>query len=320
MVIDNLLLIMTSLKTRKERTKQFMQTQDELLFDLIIQKQKILEEKLESNNNQNADAPITIENNYDMEFLISEIKFLNLNIIDKLVTNNKEFPNLWKSISCNPEFDITWYEKYPYKPWESKYWCFSTHFKIDWVIKYPDVDWSWVDICYHSSVTFEILVKNINLPWNWSGLATNQRVDIRWLEIFAKQKCKTKIWKKLSYHSNLQLSWIQKYSFFPWDWKYISECQNLRLEWLLAFPHKSWNWSTISDSPHMEYTWYLAFPDADWDFGELMLNPNFYQSYLVYQARRYLAAYKIQKWWVKILYNPNSQPGSRFVSKLYDKN
>ena len=311
---------MTKIKSRKERTLQFMQQKDTLLFDLVLEKNKIWEDTKQLDDSDDDSILTDSDNYYNLEYLISYMQFLNLNIIDKLVADNMEFPNFWKSISSNPEFDITWYAKYPDKPWETKYWCFSANFKINWVIEYPNINWSWSDISYHTNVTLEDIQKYSYLPWIWPRLATNSRVDIKWLDIFVKQKCKTKIWKKLSYHPNLQLSWIQKYSIFPWNWKLISENKNLTLEWLVEFPYKSWNWSIISDSPHMDYTWYLTFPEAQWNFSELMLNPNFYQSYRVFQARQYLAAYKIQKWWIKILYNPNSRPGSRFVSNLYDKN
>lgn len=42
---------------------------------------------------------------------------------------------------------------------------------------------------------------------------------------------------------------------------------------------------------------------------------NFYLSYY----RRYLAAYKIQQFWKKILYNPHHRIGKKYINLQYDK-
>lgn len=314
---------------RYQRTQKFMNQINTDLFHQVIDIPHFDQEKPEENKNylsiesgnevdsQNNEGDISFK---DIKLILSEIKFLNLEIIDSLVEGKKVCDELWSSISLNYNFDISWYEKYPDKPWDVPSWCFSHNFDISWCLKHPQLNWSWVDISRHSNLKLEWVKENDKLPWCWSAIVAYQDLDLEWLEILANQKAKTKIWKKLSDHPRLELSWLKKYSYFPWNWKYISENHNLQLEWLQTFPYKPWDWQVISDSPNLEYSWYLAFPDKNWSICDLIINPSFLSSYREYQAIRYMSAYKIQKWWRKILYNPHSKPGSLFVSKLYDEN
>ena len=307
---------------RYQRTQKFMYDINTELFTEIIDIPKIEllnPQEEESNNFETENNSNSISLN-DMEMILSEIKFINLDIIDRWVQEDKVFPNFWNSISSNYKFDISWYQKYPDKSWDPTYWCFSENFDISWCLQYPNLNWSWVDISRHSNLKLEWIKENPLLPWCWVVIATYPNLNLEWLDILANQKCKSKIWRKLSDHPNLKLSWLKKYSYFPWKWDYISDNRNLRLEWLQTFPYKTWNWKSISDSPNLEYSWYLAFPNKNWSLSDMMMNLNFISSYREYQAIRYMSAYKIQKWWRKILYNPRSNPGIRFISRMYDEN
>ena len=39
---------------------------------------------------------------------------------------------------------------------------------------------------------------------------------------------------------------------------------------------------------------------------------------MIEEARKYMAIYKIKKWWKRIYYSPNTKVGKRQINKSYD--
>ena len=53
---------------------------------------------------------------------------------------------------------------------------------------------------------------------------------------------------------------------------------------------------------------------------ELLKYINFnYELLFEIKAKEYMAAYKIQQWWKKILMSPHTKVGKRFINKKYDE-
>ena len=62
-------------------------------------------------------------------------------------------------------------------------------------------------------------------------------------------------------------------------------------------------------------------PDLAWNWQWLFKNEFKKDKQIFYEEgfRKYLAAFKIQQWWKKILFSPYTKVGKRYINKKYDE-
>ena len=129
---------------------------------------------------------------------------------------------------------------------------------------------------------------------------------------------------------------------FNWDFTLISQSDNFEIKWVAEFPNADWDWEYISENYNFDISWLKKYPNKNWNYEIIISNYDYLpleifdlidEKYLSYQGskfsyyesfenkcRQYMAVYKIQQWWKKILYNPRHIVGKTYVAKLYDKN
>ncbi len=81
----------------------------------------------------------------------------------------------------------------------------------------------------------------------------------------------------------------------PWNWKAISQNPNITMEIINANPDKPWRWDCISDNKITKSK----------------------QDFITQKYRKYLAAYKIQQWWLRIRLDPRHPVGIRRLNREY---
>ena len=124
---------------------------------------------------------------------------------------------------------------------------------------------------------------------------------------------------KISGNYNLKLEWIPTYPDKPWCWGCILEYWNsskFNLEWIKKF-NKEIDFRNLSCHDNLTLNILQEYPTENWMYKHIRLNVDNYYSE---KCRDYMAAYKIKQWWKKILYDPRTKVGNKFVESLYLKN
>ena len=149
---------------------------------------------------------------------------------------------------------------------------------MEMIERYPDKPWCWSGISNNPNITMEIIDKYPDKPWNWSGISSNP---------------------------NLTMDIIEKYPNKPLHWYcWISRNPNLTMEIIEKYPDKPWDWDRISSNPNLTIEMIEKHLDKPWDWNVIASNGLNYKERYLTEARRHLAALRIQKHWMKARYNP----------------
>ena len=254
---------------------------------------------------------------YDLVFMYHN---LNIGVIQSLDSMGKLTEKIKSSLSWHCNFDISWISQFPDFSWKFIDISASKKFEISWVKEYPDANWNWTDISRNKKLTLSWIQDNPNFHWNWEIIASHPNFRYEWIEYLVDKGDNRRIWNSLSDHVNLELRWILDYPHYPWKWDYMSEHPNLTLDWLLAFPFQSWDFQALSCHPNVSLEWIEHFPQEKWDLCNVIFQKSTLSHFIDQETRKYMAIYKIKKWWKNIIYNPKHPVGQIFIRKLYDNN
>ena len=154
-------------------------------------------------------------------------------------------------------------------------------------------NWDWYEVSQHPNVTIQFIENNPDYNWVWSGVSKNP---------------------------NVTMEFIKDHPEYPWDWKWVSYNTNITMEFIEAHPEYDWDWSEISCNPNLTMDFIEAHPEYPWNWdwvSKNKFNKN-KELCMIEEARKYMAVYKIKKWWKKIYYSPNTEVGKRRLDKNYD--
>lgn len=165
--------------------------------------------------------------------------------------------------------------------------------------------------------TLQTIEQNINAEWNWHNLAINPYLTLDFLTKYA-DKFKENFWTAVIIYHMCPISGINKqdiYDLFPYIHN-IGNLNNLNYEHYVFGLNSFWSYHTIRECNKDPYK-----------FIEIVLNYGPFDRWLfelmdwvfnIYIYEKYIATYKIQQWWLKILSNPYHKVGKRFIEKQYD--
>ena len=169
--------------------------------------------------------------------------------------------------------------------WSEYFWEF--------VLKYSDkLDWK--RISWNPNISMRIIDKYSDKPWNWNWISDNP---------------------------NITMEFIEKYSDKPWDWNDISNNPNITMKFIEKNLDKPWNWNGISYNPNITIDIIEKYSDKSWNWNAISLNKFNYEKELFTQKRmtEYLAAYRIQQYYLTAICNPYCSIGLNKVKRDYDK-
>ena len=261
--------------------------------------------------------------------LIFNFREFNLDILLELHKQNQLTLEIKEFLSTHSNVDITWIKALPDIKWNFYQISRSSNFDISWVKEYPDANWNWVYISMSPKLCLNWLRENPDNPWDLEIICSHKNFQYDWIEfivgIGSENRVwdvlgKKRIWDVLSDQKNLELKWIINYLDEPWNWNYLSENGNLTLEWLKTLPSVPWNFQILSYHPKLSLKWLELFPHKNWNFVNIISNSNIVREFKELEMRKYMAIYKIKKWWKKIIYNPKHPVGIKFIGKLYEEN
>ena len=92
------------------------------------------------------------------------------------------------------------------------------------------------------------------------------------------------------------MEFIENNLEYDWDWNEVSYNPNLTIDFIEAHSEYDWEWYRVQDN-------------------KFTVNK---EVFIAKEARKYMASYKIKKWWKKIYYSPYTEVGKRQINKSYD--
>ena len=116
------------------------------------------------------------------------------------------------------------------------------------------------------------------------------------------------------------MKFIEDHPEFNWNWGGVSRNPNITMEFIESHPEFNWNWYEISRNSNITMEFIETHPEFNWDWYAISEN-EFTRSkelFMIEEARKYMAIYKIKKWWKKIYDSPYTEVGKRQINKSYD--
>ena len=180
-----------------------------------------------------------------------------------------------------------------------------SNFDIEWVKLFIDKDWDCKKLIDHPNFDIEWLEQD--MEWDMHAILQHPNFGIEWIE-----KYPDKDWDREILIDHFKFEWVEKYPDKSWDWKWLSNHKNFKIEWIEKFPDKDWDWEILID--HFKIEWVEKYPDKHWDWSQINLNNDLVK--VEEQCRKeYLAAYKIQNWWLHITMSPYYKIGRKFIAR-----
>ena len=180
---------------------------------------------------------------------------------------------------------------------------------MEWILKLPDVNWNWNVISGNPNVSLQWLETFPNAPWNWNTVYHNH-------------------YSCLSLNPNLSLEWLTRFPEKSWNWDLINCHPDITSKWIETFPdklneakmingfifNKKLKLKHIKNEPN-----YLKplYEDTIYTFGYFEDKKEFDSEYLQNYLKKYGAIIRIQYWWKRIYYDPQSQVRKRILNEQY---
>ncbi len=119
---------------------------------------------------------------------------------------------------------------------------------------------------------------------------------------------------------NLTLEFIEAHPKYNWDWETLSTHGIVTMEFIETHPSYPWNWSSMSYNRNLTMKFIERHNKVAWDKYWIFHNPFTEEKelFILKEARRYMAIYKIKVWWKKIYYSPHTRIGRERFIKKYD--
>jgi hypothetical protein len=255
------------------------------------------------------------------------------------ILNNLDKNLSWTGLSLNPNITMDIIEKYIYLPWVWKNVSSNPNLTFEFLLKYIDKDWDWYIIS--ENMNLDIIEKNLHLSWDWDGISNNKNINI---DFILKYQDQDFCWRTLSSHPNITINnIINTKKTLPWRWKYIMLNPNITLEFINKYKNKI-DWDNIYNNPlfalnpdivsnlnnidkfntsspnfNLFYIDNFNLNNINWKY---LCGNHLYKNKQLFIERKlleYMAAYRIQQWYIKISVDINYKYARKKINNNYDK-
>ena len=172
-------------------------------------------------------------------------------------------------------------------------------------------------ISRNPNLTMEFIEGNPEYNWDWYGVSYNPNLTMEFIEAHPEYNWNC---NGVSYNPNVTMEFIEAHPEYNWNWCRVSRNPNLTMELIEAHPEYPWNWRGVSKNPNLTMDFIEVHPEYVWHWREVQKN-KFTKSkdlFMIEEAKKYMAVYKIKKWWKGIYYSPNTEVGKRRLEKSYN--
>ena len=94
------------------------------------------------------------------------------------------------------------------------------------------------------------------------------------------------------------------------------------MEFVIKNRHQFFDWRSMSSNPGIRIQDFRENRFQPWVIDRICINTfcKDRKDFLVDKLRQFLAARKIQRWWLNIKYDPRTRLGRRYANQLYEEN
>jgi len=265
------------------------------------------------------------------------------------VIAHPELPWNWRAISnnTNPSFTMAFYEANLDKDKQLCWVGLSYHpqLTLDFVKAHIDKPWHWPDISQNPAISLSDITENPELPWDWGQIAYNPNVTEEFIPVIEKHFNNPEIlWHRLSHNDNISSDFIYANMDKPWSWSILIKYHKFTQEDILGrfwdkfdfyedYAMQNENY-TIRELTHVypefnDSIYAQAHPLSTFErsdsfehnhlsvYNMLHLFTYEYTLHMQTEYRRYLAAYRIQQWWLRLRLDPRHPVGQRRLEREY---
>ena len=175
----------------------------------------------------------------------------NRNITMELIEENIDLPWSYYDIVRNPNFNLSFIDKYPNKTYNWIY-ILRVYNDTDLTIQFYENHKKNIPLEFiYSKLPFDYLEKNINLEKSTLSnyLSRNKTLPLD----FIRENMEILDWKQISKHTNLSLEIIEENLDLPWDWFYLSYNKSINLDFIIKHIDKDLDFIYLSRN--RKYSW-----------------------------------------------------------------
>jgi hypothetical protein len=200
---------------------------------------------------------------------------------------------------------------------------------VEFIKKHPEIWWDMTVISRdNSNITPEIVIANPELNWNWDMLIIRPNFSPReHLELFPWD------WHRYSSNPGFDFDCVLNEKLPRLNWDYLSQSKHIQTAEVIEKYKNYINFRKLSASEFITMKFVSDHPDYPWSSEGLLFNPDcsleMYEKYkdmlpqhfqlkifekslttekaafIDPKIREYLAAYRIQQWWIRVRTDPN---------------
>ena len=129
-------------------------------------------------------------------------------------------------------------------------------------------------------------------------------------------------WFWFSINPNITTDIIEKFMYLPWSYYTFSMNPNINVKFVKTYYHKAYNWKSLSANNCLNMDEIQEYRDLPWHVSSMCENTfeKQFDRFMTDSIKDFRNARIIQRWWLKLKYNPNTKIGNRFVNQLYEEN
>jgi hypothetical protein len=232
------------------------------------------------------------------------------------IRNNPDKPWDWQWIANNPNITIEFIKEYIDKPWGWKELSSCKCITMEFVNENIDKPWDFTRISENPNLTPEFVAQHPTAPWRWFYILRNPNFTVKDIEANID---KILDWNDVSSSPLITLDFITEYTDKPWDWSKISSNVAISLSDIESNPDKPWNWTGVSHNPNLTMDFIESHLNESWDWKSISQH-RFMHDRLKFtekEYRRYLAAYRIQQWWLRLRLDPRHPVCKKRLEREY---
>jgi hypothetical protein len=226
--------------------------------------------------------------------------------------NDMEGSAVWHKEQHNKRLRLAFLKRHHDKEWN---WVgFSNYMAIDVVLFAisHNKPLCWRNLSMNLNISIADISNHADLPWDWTILS-----ELKSIATIVDNPHLPWHWDIVSDRRQVTEELIQSHPNIPWnkdivqarfgavasiDYKMLSRNKDLTCDYVEQNIDKDWDWNEIGARPEFVYL-IDTYPELAWNWSGFA--NGFERADFTYHIYRNRAARKIQKWWLKMYYNPS---------------
>lgn len=228
----------------------------------------------------------------------------NSNVTEDIVSARPDLPWDYACLARNTSISFEFILQHADKPWDVAY--VSQRKGMDFERTWQQFPWMWNLVSSNPHVRLEFVMAQPALPWHWVSLSINHAIPI---DGMLRHRELPWVWSIASMRSDLADQVVGSNMDLPWSWALLTDNDCISCDFVAMHPDRPWQWRYMFLKKRMSYSFYDRFKDllppvesVACYSARTFLRAS--ASARVAYARRHMAAWRIQRAWMRAFYNP----------------